>query len=131
MEGKDSLTDFLNLTDFSKEIHQDNIKKGFYDVKISTGTHLMLITSELAEALEADRHRITADKFSFKEELNQTGDFKSAFKSHIKDSYEDEIADAVIRLLDHCGYRGIDIDWHINQKLKYNRTREKRHGKVY
>ena len=57
--------------------------------------------------------------------------FKSAFKNNIKDSYEDEIADAVIRLLDHCGYRGIDIDWHINQKLKYNRTREKRHGKVY
>lgn len=120
-----------SLTDFSKEIHQDNVKKGFYEKKVSTGTHLMLITSELAEALEADRHRITADKFSFGEELSKTGDFKSAFKNNIKDSYEDEIADAVIRLLDHCGYRGIDIDWHINQKLKYNRTREKRHGKVY
>tara|TARA_R110002072_G_scaffold1582_3_gene13163 strand:- start:1678 stop:2046 length:369 start_codon:yes stop_codon:yes gene_type:complete len=120
-----------SLTDFSKEIHKDNVKKGFYEKVVSTGTHLMLITSELAEALEADRHRITADKFSFGEEFSKTGDFKSAFKNHIKDSYEDEIADAVIRLLDHCAYRSIDIDWHINQKLKYNRTREKRHGKEY
>lgn len=120
-----------SLTEFSKKVHQENVDKGFYINEVSTGTHLMLITSELAEALEADRHRITADKFSFSEELNETGDFKKAFKNHIKDSYEDEIADAVIRLLDHCGYKGIDIDWHINQKLKYNKTRALRHGKTY
>ena len=64
-----------SLTDFSKEIHKDNVKKGFYEKVVSTGTHLMLITSELAEALEADRHRITADKFSFGEEFSKTGDF--------------------------------------------------------
>lgn len=120
-----------SLTEFSKKVHKDNVDKGFYENKVSTGTHLMLITSELAEALEADRHSITADKFSFSEEFSATGDFKQAFKNHIKDSYEDEIADAVIRLLDHCGYKGIDIDWHINQKLKYNRTRAFRHGKTY
>ncbi len=120
-----------NLTSWSKDIHQANVDKGFYEKKISIGTHLMLITSELAEALEADRHSLRANKFSFIEELSATGDFKSAFKNNIKDSYEDEIADAIIRLLDHCGYRGIDIDWHINQKLKYNSTRAKRHGKKY
>ena len=40
-----------SLTDFSKEIHKDNVKKGFYEKVVSTGTHLMLITSELAEAM--------------------------------------------------------------------------------
>jgi NTP pyrophosphatase (non-canonical NTP hydrolase) len=120
-----------SLTEFSKKVHQDNVDKGFYDTEVSIGTQLMLITSELAEALEADRHRITANKFSFSEEFSSTGNFKSAFKNHIKDSYEDEIADALIRILDHCGYKGIDIEWHVQQKLKYNRTRENRHGKVY
>ena len=121
----------INLTNWSREIHKANVDKGFYEQKISIGTHLMLITSELAEALEADRHSLRARRLSFNEELNETKDFKLAFKNNIKDSYEDEIADAIIRLLDHCAYRGIDIDWHINQKLKYNSTRAKRHGKKY
>ncbi len=120
-----------NLTEFSKEIHQNNVDKGFYDKPVEVATHLMLITSELAEALEADRHSINADRFSFSQELSENGDFPKAFKNHVKDSYEDEIADAVIRLLDHCGYKGIDIDWHVKQKLKYNKTREVRHGKKY
>jgi hypothetical protein len=44
---------------------------------------------------------------------------------------EDEVADAIIRLLDFCGARGIDIDWHIKNKLRYNATREHKHGKKY
>ncbi len=121
----------MNLTDYSKEVHKGNVEKGFYDSEVPVGTHLMLITSELAEALEADRHSITANRVSFSKEFSETGDFAKAFKKNIKDSYEDEIADAVIRILDHCGYKGIDIDWHVAQKLKYNKTREIRHGKKY
>jgi len=120
-----------SLTDFSRKIHQNNVEKGFYDERKETGTQLMLVTSELAEALEADRHNIFADKTRFEDDINSGVDFKTAFKNSIKDSYEDEIADAVIRLLDHCGYKGIDIDFHIKQKLRYNKTREHRHGKVY
>ena len=119
------------LTEYSKEIHQNNVDKGFYDKPVEVATHLMLITSELAEALEADRHSISADRFTFGIDLSEGDKFQDAFKKNIKDSYEDEIADAVIRLLDHCGYKGIDIGWHVKQKLKYNKTREVRHGKKY
>jgi NTP pyrophosphatase (non-canonical NTP hydrolase) len=121
----------LNLTEFSKKVHQNNVDKGFYEARKETGTHLMLITSELSEALEADRHNLFADKTRFEDDINNGVDFKSAFKNSIKDSYEDEIADVFIRLLDHCGYKGIDIDFHINQKIRYNKTREFRHGKKY
>jgi len=121
----------LDLTKYAKEIHQANVAKGFYEKPVEVGTHLMLITSELAEALEADRHRISADVDSFQKELATGVPFKDSFKANIKDSYEDEIADAMIRLLDHCGYRGIDIDFHIKEKLKYNETRAHRHGKKY
>lgn len=121
----------LNLTEYAKDIHQANVSKGFYEKPVEVGTHLMLITSELAEALEADRHHISADVSTYEENILNGLPFKEAFKLSIKDSYEDEIADAIIRLLDHCGYRGIDIDFHVREKLKYNKTREHRHGKKY
>jgi hypothetical protein len=38
---------------------------------------------------------------------------------------------AIIRILDICGSRGIDIDKHIELKMKYNATRERMHGKKY
>ena len=120
-----------DLTKYAKEIHQANVAKGFYEKPVEVGTHLMLITSELAEALEADRHKLSADVDTFQQDLVEGNSFKDSFKANIKDSYEDEIADAMIRLLDHCGYRGIDIDFHIKEKLKYNETRPHKHGKKY
>ena len=120
-----------NLTEFSKIVHQANKDKGFYEKEMPVGTHLMLITSELAEALEADIHNLTADKASFNAKIASGIPFQEAFKECIKDSYEDEIADAVIRLLDHCGYKGIDLEFHVQNKLKYNSGRVIRHGKKY
>jgi NTP pyrophosphatase (non-canonical NTP hydrolase) len=121
----------MDLTMYAKEIHSGNKAKGFYDKPVETGTTLMLITSELSEALEADRHNLRANRLSFEEDLANGMDFKEAFKKNIKDSYEDEIADAIIRLLDHCGFKRIDIDFHVKNKIKYNSTRGKLHGKKY
>ena len=53
------------------------------------------------------------------------------FRSTIKDTFEDEIADAVIRLLDLSAGLNIDIEKHIEAKLKYNVSRPKLHGKAY
>lgn len=39
-----------------------------------------------------------------------------------------ELADVIIRVLDYCGYAGIDIDAAISQKHEYNKTRPYRHG---
>ena len=36
--------------------------------------------------------------------------YKNAFEKHIKDTVEDELADALIRLLDLYGLRGIDLN---------------------
>lgn len=98
----------------------------------------MLVTSELAEALEADRKSKKADKSKI-EELIKEGhtwqdsevSFKSAFENSIKDTFEDEIADAAIRIFDLAGGLGIDLNFHIQQKLAYNKTRPAKHGKNY
>jgi len=120
------------------EIHEQNAKKGFWDEKRNTGELLMLIVSELAEALEADRKGRTADPHYLQEMIDNgytwedsEMSFKSGFERDIKDTFEDEIADAAIRIFDLAGGLGIDLDFHIQQKLAYNKTRPLKHGKKY
>lgn len=115
------------MNELAKEIHQNAVKHGFYDTKREVGTLLMLCVSELAEALEADRkgkHAILIDAID-------EDNFKEDFETCIKDSFEDEIADTIIRIFDLCGYYNIDIDEHIRLKMKYNQMRENMHGKNY
>ena len=66
---------------------------------------LVLITSELAEAMEADRKNLMDDKLPHRH------------------GREVEIADAIIRLFDLCGGYGMDIGGAIVEKLAYNATR--------
>jgi NTP pyrophosphatase (non-canonical NTP hydrolase) len=115
------------LNDAAKQIHEDAKRKGFWDSERETGTLLMLCVSELSEALEADRKGRVANLDKFDKGIAH-GDI---FETYIKDTFEDELADTVIRILDLCGARGIDLERHINLKLKYNRSRERMHGKAY
>ncbi|MFA5196144.1 MAG: hypothetical protein WC401_10140 [Bacteroidales bacterium] len=119
------------LNELSKEIHEYAQDKGFWDNPRETGTLLMLIVSELAEALEADRKIKYALPKEFKKNVDLGGNWHTNFEVYIKDTFEDEIADTFIRLFDLCGAMNIDIEYHINQKLVYNASREYRHGKKY
>ena len=118
------------LNELCEEIHKVQVDKGFYEEKREMGTLLMLIVSELSEALEADRkNRYAKDKIGH---INiSDANFVSEFEENIKDTFEDEIADAVIRIFDLCGYLNIDLDRHVLMKLKYNESRPKKHGKKY
>ena len=112
------------LNELSEEIYQNNKEKGFWDNERNVGEMLMLVTSELGEAMEAHRKGRFANIEAYEE-------FSENFEDAIKDTFEDEIADSVIRLLDMCGGLGIDIDTHVRLKLEYNKTRERLHGKKY
>ncbi|MCE3278065.1 MAG: Phi14:2 [Bacteroidetes bacterium] len=134
------------LNELAQEIFENAKSKGFYEdgAATNTGERLCLIHSEVSEALEADRKGRYADLNGFYErekqivesynssnsELDKT-DFQNLFKSRIKDSHEDEIADVIIRCLDHCAFKGIDIDAHVRLKMKFNSFREYKHGKKY
>lgn len=128
-----------SLNQLRDEIHANAKEKGFCDSKKEVGTMLMLIVSELAEALEADRTGDFCD-FSKYEKCKKEMDVgirtseeieKYAFEKYIKNTFEDELADVIIRTLSICGYLGIDIERNVLAKIKYNKTREKMHSKRY
>jgi NTP pyrophosphatase (non-canonical NTP hydrolase) len=92
---------------------------------------LALITSELTEALEADRKSRQADLQAFNENEAEGMCFIENFEATIKDTFEDELGDAFIRILDLAGGEGINLDKHVALKSKYNATRAKMHGKEF
>lgn len=131
-----------NLNEFCKEVFEANKLKGFDVSKENIGQTLMLVVSELAEALEAHRAgNINICRYKHDKELSyydldhESIGYKQkeieSFRKNIKDSFEDEIADAAIRIFDLAGGLGIDLDWHIAQKRRYNSLRPYKHGKAY
>lgn len=170
------------------EAYATACNKGFHDGKHSDEHYLMLVITEIAEAVQADRKGLRADRerYDYAVDRGMCSDMEECFERYIKNSIEDELADIVIRLLDFCGMKGIafnsrnddfgftrltykskpftdvmfdlcsmitgydpnleiivrcviyycnvhgiDILWHIEQKMEYNRTRPRMHNAKY
>jgi len=121
----------MELKELQKKCHDLAIEKGFW---IPTGTTgevryrniselLMLIVSELGEACEALRNDDRQEK-----KCKTCGAKEVTWR---KDTFEDELADVVIRVMDMCEALHINLDWQIEQKLNYNKTRPIKHGKKF
>lgn len=119
---------------YCKEAHENAIDKGFYDCPECTGLQsnrgepyicdqcndtgidqnknigelLMLIVSELGEALEAHRCGKFADH-SEDDVVDTYTNYSSWYEEFYKDTFEDEIADVFIRLFDLCAYKGWEL----------------------
>jgi len=93
------------LSEYCEICHFIAKEKGFWDKERNIGEALMLVVTELAEAMEGYRHQ---DQDNFKEEL----------------------ADAFIRLMDLCGGLKIDIEKEIAKKTMKNKQRPYKHGKI-
>lgn len=107
---------------FQKLMYRNSQRKGFHDSDLAYMLHndtrgmldaqrLMLIVSELSEALEALRHGNPAD-------------------SHIPDytGMEAELADAVIRIMDLAEANQLRLAEAIVAKAAYNSGRPHKHG---
>ena len=110
----------MNIKDLCKEIHSNAIKKGFWET-FNLGEKLMLIVSEVSEALEADRNsKRTKGSIQAVNGWISDDDFKKAFSLRVKDTLEDEFADICIRVFDLVGKMEIDLEQHIQAKMRYN-----------
>lgn len=118
------------LNESAKTILNNNIEKGFNKPEYNIGELLMLVTSELGEALESHRKDKFSNWESFEKDSHILSELES-FKLHIKDTFEDEITDAILRLLDLSARLNIDLERHINAKVRFNKTRPYLHGKKY
>jgi len=123
----------MTIKELQKLCHRHAVEKGFWGIPPGTifedndeifadwskqerndGELLMLIVSELGEALEALRKN-----------RRQKG---NVWK---KDTFEDELADTVIRIFDMAEARGVKLEWQIKKKMQYNRKRPLKHGKEF
>jgi len=179
--------DLNKLRDRAYKIACDH---GFHDTEHSDEHYLMLVITELSEAIEADRkgkiakpEKVIMIPHSSNRDHNRQNELQM-FSLYVKDTLEDELADATIRLLDWAGARDailentngikipdlplpelmfrlckcitfsagagdetishiigcvfsladhlkINLEWHIEHKMKYNESRSKKHGKKY
>ena len=181
----------MDLNKLAREAYDIAKAHGWHEEEYSKEHSLMLIITEIAESVQADRKEKHADVAKFKEwqgnslplsEETMERRFKEDFESYIKNTVEDELADIIIRCLDLAGLRNIrlttptrgtgklamtfpeyafntchvltythvplaerlenvigrilfycesnsiEIEWFIEQKMKYNRTRSYKHG---
>lgn len=108
-EGDD--VDFI--ASFSALADRANVNahnKGFYEKPQETGTRLMLMVTEIAEACDADRKDLRDDKIP---------EFLGL---------EAELADCIIRIMDFSAEKDLRVAEAVVAKMKFNKTRDYLHG---
>lgn len=92
-------------------VHETAKSKGWWDNPRSDGELMMLQVCELAEACEGLRAGNPPD--------DKIPNFSCA---------EAELADAIIRIMDHAQARGWKVAEALVAKIEFNKTRERMHG---
>lgn len=79
-------------------------KHGFYPENTEIETALMLIITEMAEAVQADRHNRHGSIEDYESEIQMGRDIPTAYKNALEGTVESEFADIAIRILSLLGW---------------------------
>lgn len=102
----------MNLNDLRDEAFKIACNHGFHDTELSDKHCLMLVITELSEAVESDRKGRWFTNEDKAEYLKCQKDkfYMYAYENYIKGTVEEELADATIRLLDLAGLRKVNVE---------------------
>lgn len=120
------LLDFLNIRHLEESIYNNAVSHSFHDNHTSMEHDVMMIITELCEAINAHRARDIFPKniydviqmaikdrkiepdttiSSFYEDLNNNrASIKGAYEEYIQGTFTEELADAYIRCIDYIAY---------------------------
>ena len=102
------------IKDIQNELWETHTSKGWHEKKRTPLENHALITTEIAEATEAVRLGVAGVTII---DGKPEGEFV-------------ELADAVIRIMNYFTEHNQDLEFCINLKNDYNKTREKMHGRI-
>lgn len=125
------------LNDLAKRINEGAREKGFWNSMDSAIDVLEDHASEYGaskDTIKATKDAFIAQKIALVHgELSEAIEAmrKNRYGKEQKDTFENEIADAIIRLLDIAGEMDIDINAEIAWKMDYNLHRPIKHGKEF
>ena len=132
------MANHLTITELVEEAHRNAVEHGFWDDPPELGTFIAMIHSELSEALEElrrdDRSVISEDgKSTPPVYYSGNGYFSAEPTSHCQkpEGFAVELADAVILVASLFGHLGYDLEAVIREKMRYNTTRPKMHGRKF
>jgi hypothetical protein len=103
------------LRDLGEYLHEIAVDKGWWDREHTAGDFIANAHAELSEAWEEYRNGRAVN------ETYCEGDGKPC-------GFGVEIADAMIRFMDYCAAKNIDLGALICEKAEYNKKRPYRHG---
>lgn len=107
--------EFCNGFDYQcRKAYQIAKDHGWHEKPRNDGEVLALIHCEISEALQALRDGNKPD--------HHCPDFSSL---------EIELADAIIRIMDYAGERGLNLSLAILEKMEFNKKRPYKHGKNF
>jgi NTP pyrophosphatase (non-canonical NTP hydrolase) len=100
------------LNQLRDEALANAVAHGFVDATV--GEDLMLVVTEVAEAMEEYRAGYPVQAMRYNDQKPE--------------GIPAELADVIIRVLHFSGKHGIDIEAAVEEKMKYNATRPMKHG---
>ena len=115
------------LSSAEEDVYRVNVANGWFDDDRTVGDDIALLHTEASEMFEAyregglgDQTAITASDITG---VRQPGDALPK-----PEGFGSEAADVLIRLLDTCKRRGVNLAWEFERKLAFNATRGHKHG---
>ncbi len=119
----------MRISDMQIEAHENAARKGFHDMeseilhKLNYGERLTVDEIEaIGVAFECQRIALM---------VSELGEAVEALRTRDYVNYREELADVAIRLGDHCGARGIDLEDEVKRKMDRNKTRPRLHNKKF